>query len=74
MVQWKHEGEQDKFIVKLIKDGKIHKDTKPAFLKATYPAVFGAFTINVIRNHLNVLKRAAGIFCMNAFDSSCKPL
>lgn len=62
-VQWKNEGEQDKFIVKLIREGKIHKATKPAFLKATYPSVFGNFSLNVIRNHLNLLKRSSGLFC-----------
>ncbi|KAJ6648088.1 hypothetical protein Bhyg_03313 [Pseudolycoriella hygida] len=59
---WKNDGEEDKFIVKLIKQGKVHKLTSPAFLKSTYPVVFGAFSLNVIRNHLNALKRNSGLF------------
>lgn len=61
--QWKNGGEQDKFIVKLIKQGKIHKNTKPATLKADYPNLFAEFSPNVMRNHLNILKRSNGLYC-----------
>ena len=47
---WKNGSDEDKFIVKLIKKGKVNKYTKPSTLKADYPAMFGDFTGNVIRN------------------------
>ncbi|KAJ6642687.1 hypothetical protein Bhyg_07640, partial [Pseudolycoriella hygida] len=46
-------------------EGKIHKATKPAFLKATYLSIFGNFSLNVIRNHLNLLKRSSGLFLVD---------
>lgn len=42
--QWKNGGEEDKFLQKLIKQGKVHVNTKPAFLQSEYPAVFGSFS------------------------------
>lgn len=70
---WKQDGDQDKFIIKLIKQGKIHKDTKPAFLKANHSAVFGDFNLNVIRNHLNALKRSNGLYCKSTSYCVCHP-
>lgn len=61
--QWKVNGEQDKYIVKLIKRGIVNKYTKPLTLKNDYPGVFGTFTENVIRNHLNDVKRRNGLYC-----------
>lgn len=61
--QWKQDGEQDKFIKNLIKQGKINKFTKPSSLASDYPAVFGEFSPNVIRNHLNIVKRNCGLYC-----------
>lgn len=61
---WKHDGEEDKFIEKLIKEGGINKFTKPATLLTRYPNVFGKFSVNVVRNHLNAMKR---LHCKRAF-------
>lgn len=60
---WKNGGEEDKFIEKLIKKGKINKYTKPMALKKAHPDVFGEYTINVVRNHLNIIKRRNGLYC-----------
>lgn len=60
--QWKNGGDEDKFIEKLISQGRVNKFTKPSSLKKTYPNTFGAFTPNVIRNHLNILKRNKGLY------------
>ncbi len=65
MKQWKKGGEEDKFILKMIRQGKITAQTKPSALKAEYPNVFGSFSSNVMRNHLNVLKFSNGLFCKN---------
>lgn len=62
-MQWKTGGDEDKFLQKLIKKGKITKSTKPASLKADYPLIFADFTPNVIRNHLTLVKRAHGMYC-----------
>lgn len=61
--QWKNGGEHDKFVEKLIKQGKINKYTKPGSLKASYPAMFADFSSNVVRNHLSALKRSNGLYC-----------
>lgn len=61
--QWKKGGEEDKFILKLIRQGKITAQTKPNALKAEYPNIFGGFSSNVMRNHLNILKFSNGLFC-----------
>lgn len=58
---WKTGGEEDKFIEKLIRKKKINKFTKPITLKS-YPAAFGEFNANVVRNHLNLLKRSNGLY------------
>lgn len=59
---WKTGGEEDKFIKKLIRSGKIHKYTKPTKLIHDHPDVFGGYSSNVVRNHLNSLKRANGLY------------
>lgn len=61
--QWKAGGEEDKFIEKLISQGKINKYTKPSFLKEKNPAMFNQFSANVVRNHLSMLKRNNGLYC-----------
>lgn len=69
--QWKQGGEEDKILKKLVTKGKINKYTKPANLQRDYPAVFGEFTPNVIRNHFTSIKRDMGLFrelcCYNVF-------
>lgn len=65
--QWKTDGEEDKFIQKLIKKGSINKYTTPKSLLTGYPAVFGNFSENVIRNHLNLAKRSSGVLCESNF-------
>lgn len=72
-IQWKSDGKEDKFIQKLIKDGKINKFTKPHTLKINYPDIFDGFSSNVVRNHLNLLKRQNDIYCkLNQFSLLCK--
>lgn len=61
--QWKARGEEDKFVENLISKGKITKDTNAAALMKTYPKTFSGFTANVVRNHLNILKRSKGLYC-----------
>lgn len=60
---WKSGGPEDKFIIKLIQKKEITKKTKPSFLKDNYPDRFGDFSLQVIRNHLNELKRTNGLYC-----------
>ncbi|KAJ6642859.1 hypothetical protein Bhyg_07815 [Pseudolycoriella hygida] len=66
--QRKKNVEQDKFIVKLMRNGKINKDTKPVTLQKDHPALFGDFSTNVIRNHLNMLKMSYGMFLRGESD------
>lgn len=61
--QWKSGGAEDKLIKKLIKDGKINKHTTPQTVQSKYPAAFGEFNSQVMRNHLKAVKRAEGLFC-----------
>lgn len=60
--QWKNGGEEDKFIIKLMKTGKINKYTKPLTIKKEYPHLFNEFSTCVVRNHLNDLKRNNGLY------------
>lgn len=61
--QWKSGGEEDKTLTKLIKQGKVNKFTTPSNLKCEHPAIFGSFTTEVIRNHLNTAKRTNDLYC-----------
>lgn len=61
--QWKTGGAEDSFVLNEIRSGKITKKTSAKDLKDAYPEVFGEFNTGVIRNHLNVLKRAKGLLC-----------
>lgn len=61
--KWIAGGKEDKFILKLIKEGKITKYTNPNFLQKEFPKYFSEFTLQVIRNHLNELKRSNGLYC-----------
>jgi hypothetical protein len=58
---WKTNGDEDRHVLKLIKEGKVTKTTTALDLKNTYPEKYGEFSSAVIRNHLNVLKKAKGI-------------
>lgn len=60
--QWKADGEEDKKLDSLITKGKINKFTTPKELQKEYPDVFGTFSLQVMRNHLNVAKRAKGLY------------
>ena len=60
---WTNGGDEDKYVIKLIKDGKVTKNTKPKDLVSNYPKMFGDFSSNVVRNHLNALKRSNGLYC-----------
>lgn len=66
---WKTNGPEDKFMIKLLKSGKITKNSKPNHIKKEYPQIFNDFSNEVIRNHLNELKRKHGIYCeyLNSF-------
>lgn len=59
---WRKGGTEDKFIKKLIKSGKIHRFSKPQKLITDHPEIFSGFTANVVRNHLNLLKRENGLY------------
>lgn len=61
--QWKIGGNEDKTVISLIRNGRITKKTTFKELKKMNPEVFGEFTDHVVRNHLNTLKRARGLFC-----------
>lgn len=61
---WKNGGPEDKFIGKLIDEGKFTKNSKPKSLKREHPKMFEDFSNNVIRNHINDLKRRNGLYCM----------
>lgn len=60
---WKTNGPEDKFLNKLFKSGKITKNVKPTNIKKEYPHMFDDFSNEVIRNHLNDLKRRNGLYC-----------
>lgn len=60
--QWKSGGDEDKYIKKLIKQRKVTKFTKPPYLLSEHPSIFSGFSSNVIRNHLNEMKRKCGLF------------
>lgn len=62
--QWKCDGDEDRFIIALIRQGKVNKYTKPTSLKTDYPKMFEGFSVNVVRNHLNALKRNNGLHRM----------
>ncbi len=64
---WRTGGEEDKFLHKLNKQGKINKATTPTGIKKEFPHVFNDFSSNVIRNHLNDFKRRNGIYCKFGF-------
>lgn len=64
--QWKTGGQEDKMIQKLIKKGKINKYTKPTTLQSDHPGMFGSFNAQVMRNHLNIAKRASGLMCKSS--------
>lgn len=62
--QWKSGGAEDKLIKKLIKQGKVTRFTKPAYLQSEHEHMFKTFSTNVIRNHLSDVKRKCGLFGM----------
>lgn len=61
--QWKSDGEEDKKLHTLIMKGKVNKHTTPKELQRDFPDVFGPFSLQVMRNHLNAAKRANGLYC-----------
>lgn len=61
--KWLTDGKEDKFIEELISQGKITKFTQPSYLKQNYSKMFNTHSDQVIRNHLNVLKRSHGLYC-----------
>lgn len=60
---WKADGPEDKKIQNLIENGKVNKYTKPSTLQRDYPNIFGSFSPQVMRNHLNAAKRRSGLYC-----------
>lgn len=60
---WRFGGKEDNFIEKLIETGRITKNTQASELKQSYPTMFKAFSDNVIKNHLNELKRRKNFTC-----------
>jgi hypothetical protein len=67
--QWRSGGEEDKFVINLIKDGKVTKKTSAADLKSWHPTIFGEFNDQVVRNHLHVLKLAKGLLRKFSFHT-----
>lgn len=61
--QWKSGGIEDKFLEKLLKQGKVSKNSMPVEIKNEYPHVFKDYSLAVVRNHFNDFKRRNGIFC-----------
>lgn len=59
---WKCGGAEDKFLQKLIDKGQVNNNTIPSALKQQYPHIFNGFSLPVIRNHLNDVKRRNGLF------------
>lgn len=68
--QWKNDGEEDNKLRSLLTKGKINKFTKPVDLQKDYPEVFGSFSLQVMRNHLNAVKRTNGLYrkCDNKYS------
>lgn len=58
---WKQNGEEDRYIIEQIKEGRITKHTKPIELSSL--DLFKGYSSNVIRNHLNLMKRTHGLYC-----------
>lgn len=58
---WTSGGPEDQDVLKKIKEGKITKYTKAADLKKL--DMYKNFSNNVIRNHLNALKKSNGLTC-----------
>lgn len=63
--RWESDGKEDKFIEELIEEGKFTKHTTAKSLQKDYPKVFLSFNKNVVRNHMNDMKRKNGLYCMN---------
>ncbi len=59
---WNKNGPEDTLILKLIKNGKITKNTKPSDIQKEYPNMFKDFSLDVMRNHVNMLKRYGGVY------------
>lgn len=66
--QWKTGGFEDKFLENLIQQGTVTKSTKPIYLVTKYPTVFGGFSVNVVRNHLNTMKQMFGLNCKYLYN------
>lgn len=62
---WKNGGREDRFLERMFDQGKISKNIKPIALKRQFPLMFDEFSNNVIRNHLNEVKRRNGLYCIN---------
>lgn len=60
---WRHGGIEDKILEDMIDNGTLTTSTKPSSLKLMNSSVFGQFSDNVIRNHLNDVKRKRGLYC-----------
>jgi hypothetical protein len=58
---WKQGGIEDDYVEDLIRQGRITKNSTAKDLKDGWPKMFGEFSSETIRNHLNVLKKAKGL-------------
>lgn len=66
--QWKTDGEEDSKLHSLIQKGKINKYTSPKDLQKEFPDIFGPFSLQVMRNHLNAAKRLHGLYRKSITD------
>lgn len=61
MVRWNKKGEEQNLLNALAREGAITKFTTPTSLKVKHKE-FKDFSVNVIRNHLNIVKQKNGLF------------
>ena len=54
---WKTGGPEDQFIIEQLTNNVINTETRPAAILNTFPKVLGDFETQVVRNHINRLKK-----------------
>ena len=54
---WKTGGVEDQFIIEQLTNNVITTETRPAVILSTFPDVLGDFEQQVVRNHINRLKK-----------------
>ena len=54
---WKTGGPEDLFTIEQLTNNVINTETRPAVILSTFPDVLGDFEPQVVRNHINRLKK-----------------